>query len=114
MALNLDMSKVYDCVEWNYLRLVMARMGFAERWINLIMACVSLVSYTVIHGSHTMGPIIPSRGIRQGDPLSTYLFIICVEGLSSLIKKFESQRLLEGCKVAHGAPPITHMFFCRR
>ncbi|XP_060957652.1 uncharacterized protein LOC133029176 [Cannabis sativa] len=111
MALKLDMSKAYDRVEWSYLQAVMLQMGFAERWVNLIMFCVSSVSYSVLHNGHRMGPILPSRGIRQGDPLSTYLFIICAEGFSALIKKFESQQLLQGCRVAHGAPSITHMLF---
>ncbi|XP_030479434.1 uncharacterized protein LOC115696684 [Cannabis sativa] len=105
------MSKAYDRVEWSFLRAMMARMGFASKWIELIMACVSTVRYRVVHNGHVLDPISPSRGIRQGDPLSTYLFIICVEGLSALIQKFEANRLMQGCKVAQRAPPITHMFF---
>uniref|UniRef100_A0A803PAT7 Reverse transcriptase domain-containing protein n=1 Tax=Cannabis sativa TaxID=3483 RepID=A0A803PAT7_CANSA len=58
-----------------------------------------------------MGPILPSRGIRKGDPLSTYLFIIYAEGFSSLIPKFEANRILQGCRVARRAPSITHMLF---
>ncbi|XP_030502854.2 uncharacterized protein LOC115718027 [Cannabis sativa] len=111
VALKLDMSKAYDRVEWSYLHAVMLQMGFAERWVRLIMFCVSSVSYSIMHDGHRMRPILPSRGIRQGDPLSTYLFIICAEGFSALIKKFESQHLLQGCRVAHGAPSITHMLF---
>ncbi|XP_062085599.1 uncharacterized protein LOC133791697 [Humulus lupulus] len=111
MALKLDMSKAYDRVEWGYLRAVMVRMGFHEKWIDLVMTCVTSVRYKIIHGGHVMGPICPSRGIRQGDPLSTYLFIICAEGLSSLIQKFEATRVLQGCRVAQHAPSITHMFF---
>uniref|UniRef100_A0A803QIG7 Reverse transcriptase domain-containing protein n=1 Tax=Cannabis sativa TaxID=3483 RepID=A0A803QIG7_CANSA len=66
---------------------------------------------TLSNYNHVMGPIIPTHGIRQGDPLSTYLFIICVEGLSSIIKKFESNQLLQGCRVANGALSISHMLF---
>lgn len=54
---------------------------------------------------------MPSRGIRQGDPLSSYLFLICIEGLTSLIRSYERRGLLQGIKVARSAPPISHMFF---
>uniref|UniRef100_A0A803Q527 Reverse transcriptase domain-containing protein n=1 Tax=Cannabis sativa TaxID=3483 RepID=A0A803Q527_CANSA len=108
MALKLDMSKAYDGVEWSFLR-AMHCMGFASRWIDLVMTCVSTVRYKVVHGGHVF--ICPSRGIHQGDPLSTYLFIICVEGLSASIQKFEANRHIQGCHVAHRAPSITHMFF---
>lgn len=84
-------------------------MGFAGKWINLIMKCVTYVQYSVFHDDHLMGPIVPSRGIRQGDPLSTYLFIICVEGFYSLIRKFEADQVIQGCRVARNAPPITHV-----
>uniref|UniRef100_A0A803NYG4 Reverse transcriptase domain-containing protein n=1 Tax=Cannabis sativa TaxID=3483 RepID=A0A803NYG4_CANSA len=106
-----DMSKAYDRVEWDYLRAVMLRMGFAERWVNLVMECVTTVTYTIVHNNHSMGPIIPTRGIRQGDPLSTYLFIICAEGFSSIIQKFVANQLIQGCRVANGAPAISHMLF---
>ncbi|XP_030499797.2 uncharacterized protein LOC115715121 [Cannabis sativa] len=111
MALKLDMSKAYDRAEWGYLHAIMARMGFADRWINLIMQCVSSVRYTIVHSGRTIRPIAPTRGIRQGDPLSTYLFIICVEGFSSLIQQSETNGSLRGIRVAHRPLPITHMLF---
>ncbi|XP_060974183.1 uncharacterized protein LOC133039333 [Cannabis sativa] len=111
MALKLDMSKAYDRVEWGYLQAIMLQMGFDHRWVTLIMACVTSVRYSIFHDGHVMGPITPSRGIRQGDPLSTYLFMICAEGFSALISKFERERLLQGCCVAQGAPMVSHMVF---
>lgn len=58
-----------------------------------------------------MGPIHPSRGLRQGDPLSPYLFIICVEGLSALLRKYELNKWVHGIKVCRKAPMVTHMLF---
>ncbi|KAM6544160.1 hypothetical protein CsatB_008607 [Cannabis sativa] len=111
MALKLDMSKAYDRVEWSFLEAVLRVMGFSERWIGLMMGCVNSVCYHVVHGGVKLGPIIPTRGIRQGCPLSPYLFIVCAEGLSSLIKHYEASRLLTGCKVARSAPTISHLLF---
>ncbi|KAM6583826.1 hypothetical protein CsatB_010828 [Cannabis sativa] len=111
MALKLDMSKAYDRIEWPFLEAMLRKMGFVENWIRLIMTCVSTARYKVIHDAYEVGPICPSRGIRQGDPLSPYLFIICAEGLSSLLYKYERNGWIHGCKVANGAPRISHMLF---
>ncbi|XP_060965763.1 uncharacterized protein LOC133034618 [Cannabis sativa] len=111
MALKLDMSKAYDRIEWSFLEAVLTKLGFVDTWVHLIMQCVSSANYKVIHGSHEMGPIAPTRGLRQGDPLSPYLFILCAEGLSALLRKYERQGWIHGCKVANGAPRVSHMLF---
>ncbi|XP_024042043.1 uncharacterized protein LOC112099165 [Citrus clementina] len=75
------------------------------------MLCVSTVWYHVIRDGKEIGPIVPSRRLRQGDPLSLYLFILCAEGLCALIRKNERAGLLHGVKVARGAPVVSHLFF---
>lgn len=111
MALKLDMSKAYDRVEWGYLKAILARLGFAEKLVNLIMTCVTSVRYQISYGGQEFGRIVPGRGLRQGDPLSPYLFIICTEGFSALLNYYEQRRLISGVCVARGAPRISHMFF---
>lgn len=81
MALKLDMSKTYDRVEWKFLEAIMRRLGFVEQWIQLKMKCVCTVTYAVLINGQPHGQIHPTRGIRQGDPFSLYLFIICAEGV---------------------------------
>lgn len=111
MALKLDMAKAYDRIEWSYLRAILIKLGFHEWWVHLVMQCVCSVKYTVVHGTKETGPIIPSRGIRQGDPLSPCLFILCAEGLSALLRKFEAQKLIQGVRICRRAPVISHMLF---
>ena len=111
MAVKLDISKAYDLVEWNFLEGIMSNLGFAGQWINLIMACLKSVSYAILFNGEPHGLITPSRGIRQGDPLSPYLFLLCVEGLSCLLRKAELDNLFHGISVCRGGPRITHLLF---
>ncbi|XP_019199913.1 PREDICTED: uncharacterized protein LOC109193526 [Ipomoea nil] len=110
-ALKLDMAKAYDRMEWPFLRNMMMALGFHDRWVDLIMECVTTVSYSILINGSRSDPIIPTRGLRQGDPLSPYLFIICAEGLSLLLQQANRAGLIHGCRVARGAPQISHLFF---
>lgn len=110
-ALKIDMSKAYDMVEWEFVLGVFRRMGFAEKWCTWINLCMSTVTYRLVISSNEIGPIIPSRGLRQGDPISPFLFLMCAEGLSALIHIIQAMGAIHGCKIANGAPVFTHLFF---
>jgi hypothetical protein len=111
MALKLDMSKAFDRVEWGYLEAVMQELGFDARWVHLLMTCVRTVSYSVLINGQPYGAIIPTRGIRQGDPLSPYFFIMCAEGLSSLLHKAELDRQITELPIVRGGLRLNHLFF---
>ena len=111
LALKLDMSKAYDRVEWSFLKLLMLRMGFHEKWVDLMMMCITTVSYSLLIDGETTEKIIPSRGIKQGDPISPYLFLLCSEGLHALIEKAARAGLIRGISLCRNGPRITHLFF---
>lgn len=110
-GLKLDISKAYDRLEWAFIRNMMDKFGFHETWIHRIMTFISSVSYTFLHNGEQFGNVVPSRGVRQGDPLSPYIYIMCVEGLSAMIRRSEAVGLLHGCRVARGAPVVSHLLF---
>ena len=111
VALKLDISKAYDRVDWKFLQHMLQIWGFDDRWIKWIMMCVMTIRYSVLMNGSEVGPIIPKRGLRQGCPLSPYLFIIYAEGLSALLRQAKSSGLINGSKVCCGAPSISHLFF---
>lgn len=111
VALKLDVSKAYDRVNWVYLKSRMIEMGFSEKWINWVMLCVTTVSYSICFNGSNVGHIVPRRGLRQGDPLSPYLFLLCVEGLSNTITQAARDGRITGSKVSPHAPAITHLLF---
>uniref|UniRef100_A0A803QM48 Reverse transcriptase domain-containing protein n=1 Tax=Cannabis sativa TaxID=3483 RepID=A0A803QM48_CANSA len=115
MAVKLDMAKAFDRVEWIFIRRVMEKFGFPQKFITLVMACVSTATFSFSINQQVLGHVLPSRGIRQGDPLSPYLFLLCSEGLSSLIclkaQQPQPRKHSLGIKIARTAPPVSHLFF---
>jgi hypothetical protein len=110
-SVKLDMHKAYDRVEWIFLENMMRRQGFVERWIGLMMACVSSVRYQVRFNSDETEMFTPTRGLCQGDPLSPYLFLLCAEGLSSLFLYEEEVSGIDGVRVCRNAPSVSHLLF---
>ena len=110
-ALKLDMMKAYDRVEWDYLRAVMLKLGFTPRWVDIVMNMVSSVKFSVLFNGKKLEQFCPSHGIRQGDPISPYLFLLAAEGLSCLLKSQRESSNLGGIQVAPTAPLVNHLLF---
>jgi len=72
--------------------------------------CIESMDYPVIVYNEPVGPIILGRGLRQRDPLSLYLFNLCAEGLSSLIRDAENRNTIFGTRICRGAPTISHFY----
>ena len=96
IALKLDMSKAYNRVEWKCLEKIMLKLCFTKRWVALVMKCISTVTYAIRINGFPQGQITPSRGLQQGDLLLPYLFLICAEGLSTMLHQVVQDKRLKG------------------
>lgn len=110
-AIKVDMSKAYDRIEWHYVEWILIRIGFPSRFCDLIMNCVRTVSFQILVNGMLLGYFLPSRGLRQGDSLSPYLFILCAEGFSTLINTVVFRGEWKGLTVGCSSPMISHSFF---
>ena len=114
MLCKLDIEKAYDHVSWSFLLAVLKKMGFGERWIKWIDWCISTVKFSVLINGSPSGFFQSSRGLRQGDPLSPYLFVIAMEVFSSMLRRAISGGLLSGWRVrgrSGEGVQISHLLF---
>jgi hypothetical protein len=111
MAVKLDMSKAYDRVEWLFLKVVMLQLGFCEEFTELVMKCVCSVSYRFKVNGQLTDIVVLGSGLRQGDPISPYLFLLCAEGFSGLLHHAESVGNIKEIKLAPAAPTVNHLLF---
>ncbi|KAH1032597.1 hypothetical protein J1N35_044771 [Gossypium stocksii] len=110
-ALKLNMSKAYDRVGWDFMARMITHLGFYADWIVLIMRCVCSLSYSVSLNGSNSDWFSPSRGLRQGDPLSPYLFFIRAEGFSTLINEAKHKGLMSGVPIGKERFSVNHLFF---
>jgi hypothetical protein len=110
IGIKTDMAKAYDRLEWDFLNETLRAMNFPPNLTNTIMQCVKTVTFSILINGQSTNKFCPERGLRQGDPLSPYLFIICADVLSTLISNAQDNKLIHGVKIAPRAPEITHLF----
>ncbi|KAM1091470.1 hypothetical protein EV2_019457 [Malus domestica] len=111
LGIKLDMRKAYDRVEWDFLDTVTEKMGFHSRWRKIIIGCINSVNFAVLLKGQPGAKFAPSRGLRQGDPLSPYLFLFVRDVLSRMINSAVEKKYWEGVKMTQHASVISHIFF---
>ena len=89
----------------------MQYLGLEERMRRIIMSCMQSVSYSILLNGQAVGSIKPSRGLPQGDPLSSYLFLLCAMGLQGLLQKAEIKGSIKGVAISKYGPRVSHLFF---
>jgi hypothetical protein len=111
LALKLDLQKAYDRVNWDFIKTVLQQFGFNSKFIGWIMECISTVSFSILVNGGISKKFMPTRGLRQGDPLSPYLFILCQEVLSRLIDREFFKGAIKGVKMNVAGPAFTHVMY---
>ena len=114
LVCKLDIEKAYNSINWEFLYQVMNRMGFGSRWVRWIKWCISTASFSVLFNGSPTGFFPSSKGLRQGDPLSPYLFVIGMEVLSCLLNRAVEGNYFAGSRIAVGRGEdlvISHLLY---
>ncbi|KAL5832772.1 hypothetical protein ACOSQ3_016446 [Xanthoceras sorbifolium] len=111
IAWKIDLMKAYDKLQWGFIREVLTEIGIEGKMLELIMLCVISVEYKVVLNGELSEAFKPSCGIRQGDPLSPYIFVLCMEKLSHLIEQKVEEDMWKTIQISRGGPRISHLFF---
>ncbi|CAL1404640.1 unnamed protein product [Linum trigynum] len=111
MVLKVDLAKAYDRINWSFLKSTLEAAGFPQDFISLVMACVTTASFQVLWNGNCTEEFKPTRGLRQGCPLSPYLFTLCMERLNHNIKKCVEVGDWKQICLSKNGPQLTHLFF---
>jgi hypothetical protein len=90
---------------------MLQKIGFDRRWVHWIMMCVTTVTYSVKLNGAILDAFAPSRGLRQGDPLSPFLFLFIVDGLSALLSRSIEMNMVQPLRICPQAPGLSHLLF---
>ncbi|CAL5358449.1 unnamed protein product [Camellia sinensis] len=110
VILKLDFEKAYDSVNWGFLFSMLANFGFGAKWVSWIKECVTSASISILVNGSPTSEFKPQRGLRQGDPLSPFLFNVVAEGLNILLERAKQLGLIKGAVVGSDLR-ITHLQF---
>lgn len=110
MAIKVDLAKAFDRVEWSLLICIFKNLGFSYNFTNWILECISTFSSFLVNGA-PFGNFKPTRGIRQGDPLSPFLFVIYIELPSRMLAREEELNNFKGIKISRTSPFVFHSLF---
>jgi hypothetical protein len=111
MLIKLDLSKAFDKASWQYLRAVLESFGFDQHWVDWILNLTSSAIFSILVNGVPSPPFSPSKGIRQGDPLSPFLFVLMAEGLGRYIKSTVTNGSLKGLPLHNIQPAPSHSQF---
>ncbi|CAL5361639.1 unnamed protein product [Camellia sinensis] len=111
IILKLDFEKAYDSVNWEFLLSMMENFGFGDKWVGWIRSCISTSRISVLVNGSPTAEFSPQRGLRQGDPLSPFLFTMVAEGLNILLERAKEQGMIRGASVGHQDFIISHLQF---
>lgn len=113
VAYKIDFEKTYDHMNWNFLKLCLEDFGFPKAAVALIMHYVTTSTLSLIWNGKHLPLFSSTRGLRQGDPLSPYLFVMCMEKLFHSILTVVENGSWKPMKLSRNGAALSHLFFCR-
>jgi hypothetical protein len=109
LIFKVDFVKAYDSVSWSFLDYMLRRFGFDDKWRGWIRACVFAGSLSVLVNGCPTEQVDISKGLKQGDPLAPFLFVLVAEGLGALMKKAVDIGFFKGIRIGDSGDPISHL-----
>ncbi|WP_248298030.1 reverse transcriptase domain-containing protein, partial [Legionella pneumophila] len=104
--IKIDLAKAFDRLEWGFIEMALQKQGFNNHFIKLIKACMTNTNFSVIINGNHHGKFQSQRGIRQGCPLSPYLFVIAINELSVQLQEELQKTNIQGIRLGPNCPPI--------
>lgn len=111
MIVKIDLEKAYDRIDWRFLEAILEQVDFETMLRKVIKNCISSSTLSILWNGECLDEFRPERGLRQGDPLSPYLFVLCMETLAHKINMATTQKQWKAVKASQGGTPISHLFF---
>lgn len=111
LLLKVDFDKAFDAVNLEYLYLILLQMGYQPKWCMWIKGSLQLARASILINGSPTNEFTMGRGVRQGDPLLPFLFIIAMEGLNIAIKTTRDKSLFKGIKIPHENTTLAHLFY---
>lgn len=111
MIIKVDLEKAYDRLEWSFVEKTLIDVGLPSKLVHAIMSCISSASFKLLWNGESTDSIVQKRGIRQGDPLSPYIFVLCLERLGHKIQNEVSLGRWKPLKASRNGPSVSHLFF---
>ncbi|XP_031115795.1 uncharacterized protein LOC116019654 [Ipomoea triloba] len=111
ILVKIDLEKAYDRLSWDFIQDTLQEVKFNPDWIRNIMTCISTARFSILWDGQRSDFFNPSRGIRQGDPISPFIFVLCIERLCHLIQGAVSNGSWKGIQISKNGPSLSHLCF---
>lgn len=98
--IKIDLQKAYDLIQWKFIECILHELGFSDLFVRWVMECISFISYSILLNGKPLLSFQAAKGLRLGDPMSFFLFALCMEYLSRCLDSLKDKRALDSTQNA--------------